>query len=180
MTPVLVTERLVLRGIVADDAADLFAFRSDPVEQRYNDPPLRTLDEAHDLIRRLDRERREFDALHWGVTLAGDDRVVGLLGYNEVVAEHRRAALGYDLARRLWGRGLATEAITAVLDHGFGPLGLNRVEAHTDAANERSIRLLQRLGFWREGTFHDRFLEEDGYHDIALFVRLARERLPAG
>jgi RimJ/RimL family protein N-acetyltransferase len=36
MTPVLVTERLVLRGIVADDAADLFAFRSDPVEQRYN------------------------------------------------------------------------------------------------------------------------------------------------
>ena len=75
MTPVLVTERLVLSGIVADDAADLFAFRSDPVEQRYNDPPLRTLDEAHDLIRRLDRERREFDALHWGVTLAGDDRV---------------------------------------------------------------------------------------------------------
>jgi RimJ/RimL family protein N-acetyltransferase len=113
-------ERLVLRGIVADDAADLFAFRSDPVEQRYNDPPLRTLDEAHDLIARLDRERREFDALHWGITLAGDDRVVGLLGYNEVVAEHRRASLGYDIARRLWGRGLATEALTAVLDHGFG------------------------------------------------------------
>jgi RimJ/RimL family protein N-acetyltransferase len=180
MTPVLVTERLVLRGIVPDDAADLFAFRSDPVEQRYNDPPLVTLDEAHDLIRRLDRERVENNALHWGVTLAGDDRVVGLLGYNEVVAEHRRAALGYDLARRLWGRGLATEAITAVLDHGFDALGLNRVEAHTDAANERSIRLLHRLGFWREGTFHNRFLEEDGYHDIALFVRLARERLPAG
>jgi RimJ/RimL family protein N-acetyltransferase len=176
--PVLTTPRLVLRAIVADDAADLFAFRSDPIEQRYNDAPLRTLDEAHDLIHRLDRERREYGALHWGVTVAGDDRVVGLLGYNEVVGEHRRASLGYDIARRLWGRGLACEALTAVLDHGFDALHLNRVEAHTDAANARSIRLLQRLGFWREGTFHDRFLEEDGYHDIALFVLLRRDRAP--
>lgn len=176
--PVLRTDRLVLRGLVAEDAADLFAFRSDPVEQRYNDPPLRTLDEAHDLIRRLDRDRREFGAQHWGVTLAGHDRVVGLLGYNEIVAEHRRASLGYDLARRLWGRGLATEALTAVLDHGFDTLGLNRVEAHTDAANASSIRLLQRLGFWREGTFHDRFLEADHYHDVALFVLLRRDRPP--
>ena len=174
--PVLTTPRLVLRAIVADDAADLFAFRSDPIEQRYNDPPLRTLDEAHDLIRRLDRERHEYGAVHWGVTLVGDDRVVGLLGYNEIVAEHRRASLGYDLARRLWGRGLATEALTAVLGHGFDALGLNRIEAHTDAANTSSIRLLQRLGFWREGTFHNRFLEEDGYHDIALFVLLRRDR----
>ena len=179
VTPVLTTQRLVLRGSVADDAADLFTFRSDPVEQRFNDPPLRTLDEAHDLIRRLDRERQEYGALHWGITLAGEDRVVGLLGYNEVIGEHRRASLGYDIARRLWGRGLATEALTAVLAHGFGTLRLNRVEAHTDAANARSIRLLERLGFWREGTFHDRFLEDDGYHDIALFVRLGRDRSPA-
>ncbi|MBV9919802.1 MAG: GNAT family N-acetyltransferase [Pseudonocardia sp.] len=176
MAPTLVTERLVLRGIVPDDAADLFAFRSDPIEQRYNDPPLRRLDEAHDLIRRLDRERSEYGAVHWGVTLVGDDRVVGLLGYNEIIVDHRRASLGYDLARRLWGRGLATEALTAVLDHGFDVLGLNRVEAHTDAANASSIRLLQRLGFWREGTFHDRFFEDDGYHDIALFVLLRRNR----
>jgi ribosomal-protein-alanine N-acetyltransferase len=178
VAPTLLTERLVLREIVPDDAADLFAFRSDPIEQRYNDPPLRTLDEAHDLIRRLDRERSEYGAVHWGVTLVGDDRVVGLLGYNEIVVEHRRASLGYDLARRLWGQGLATEALTAVLDHGFDALGLNRVEAHTDAANASSIRLLQRLGFWREGTFHDRFFEDDGYHDIALFVLLRRNRPP--
>ena len=178
MVPTLVTERLVLRGIVPGDATDLFAFRSDPVEQRYNDPPLRTLDEAQDLVRRLACEHREYGALHWGVTLVGDDRVVGLLGYNEIVTAHGRASLGYDLARRLWGRGLATEALTAVLDHGFDRLGLNRVEAHTDAANASSIRLLQRLGFWREGTFHDRFLEEDGYHDIALFVLLRRNRPP--
>ena len=170
------TERLVLRGLVAEDAADLFAFRSDPVEQCYNDPPLRSLDEAHELIQRLDDDHRERGARHWGLTLAGNDRVVGLLGYNEVVPEHRRASLGYDLARRLWGQGLATEAVSAVLDHGFADLGLNRVEAHTDTRNTASIRLLQRLAFWQEGTFHDRFLEEDGYHDVALFVILRRDR----
>ena len=55
-------------------------------------------------------------------------------------------------------------------------MALRPIAEHTDAANERSIRLLERLGFWQEGTFHDRFLEEDGYHDIALFVRLKRLR----
>jgi ribosomal-protein-alanine N-acetyltransferase len=180
MAPTIVTDRLVLRGIVPGDAADLFAFRSDPVEQRYNDPPLRSLAESRELVERLDRERRELGAVHWGITLAGDDRVVGLLGYNEVVAAHRRASIGYDLARRLWGRGLASEAMRAVLEHGFNVLGLHRVQAHTEAANIASIRLLHRLGFWREGTFHDHVLEDGAFHDVALFVLLAPHARGAG
>lgn len=175
MLPTLVTDRLVLREIVPSDAPDLFAFRSDPIEQQYNDPPLRALDEARDLIDRLARDHRDTGALRWGLTLAGENRVVGLLGYNEIVPEHRRASVGYDLARRLWGRGLASEAMGAVLDHGFDVLALNRIEAHTEAANSASIRMLRRLGFWREGTFHDRFFDNGSYHDVALFVLLARD-----
>jgi ribosomal-protein-alanine N-acetyltransferase len=174
--PTLVTERLVLREIVPADAPDLFAFRSDPVEQQYNDAPLKTPGEARDLVDWLAREHRDIGALRWGLTLAGENRVVGLLGYNEIVPEHRRASVGYDLARALWGRGLATEAMGAVLDHGFDVLRLNRIEAHTEAANTASIRMLRRLGFWREGTFHDRFFDNGAYQDVALFVLLARDR----
>ncbi len=68
------------------------------------------------------------------------------------------------------------EAMRAVLDHGFGDLRLNRVEAHTNDVNASSIRMLRRLGFWREGTFHDRFREGAEFHDVALFVMLARDR----
>lgn len=50
--PTLQTSRLVLREIVTADAADLFAFRSDPEEQKYNDPPLRHPTDAQELIAR--------------------------------------------------------------------------------------------------------------------------------
>jgi ribosomal-protein-alanine N-acetyltransferase len=166
-----------LREIVPADAADLFAFRSDPEEQRYNDPPLRTLDEAHELIESLAREYREEGAIRWGLTLAGEDTVVGLLGYNSWSPADHRAALGYDLKRGLWGRGLASEAVRAVLEFGFGPMALNRVEAHTDAENTRSIRMLRRLGFWQEGTFHEHYLEDGAFHDVALYVLLRRDRV---
>jgi ribosomal-protein-alanine N-acetyltransferase len=176
--PVLETERLVLRPLVASDATALFAFRSDPIEQRWNDAPLTEESQAGELIDRLAVEHHTVGALHWGLTLRGDDTVRGLLGYNEVVASDARAAVGYDLARPLWGRGLMAEALRAVLDHGFGALRLNRVEAHTNDVNTASIRLLRKLGFWREGTFHERFREDGEFHDVALFVMLARDRRP--
>lgn len=176
VTPALETERLVLRGLVAADAPALFAFRSDPIEQRHNDPPLTRLAQAEELIEQLAAEQLTQGALHWGLTVKPHDEVVGLLGYNHRVLEHRRAGIGYDLSRGLWGRGLMFEAVQAVLDHGFGPLGLNRVEAHTNDENTPSIRLLRRLGFWREGTFHEQFFEDGRFHDVALFVQMRRDR----
>ncbi|MGH3930859.1 MAG: GNAT family N-acetyltransferase [Pseudonocardiaceae bacterium] len=99
--PVLETERLILREIVASDAADVFAFRRDPEEQRHNDPPLRSLPEARELIDRLAREYREERAIRWGLTVKGEGAVVGLLGYNYWNVAHFRAGLGYDLKRSL-------------------------------------------------------------------------------
>lgn len=172
----LETERLVLREIVPADAEALFAFRSDPVEQQHNDPPFVGIGESYALIDRLTREFREEGAVRWGLTRKGEDVVVGLLGYNYWSVPHNRAAIGYDLSMRLWGQGLMTEAMTAVLDHGFGAMGLNRVEAWTNAANTESIRMLRRLGFWQEGTLHEQFFEGGRYHDVALFVMLLRDR----
>lgn len=174
--PVLETERLVLREIVPADAEALFAFRSDPVEQQHNDPAFVHISESYALIERLAREYRDEGAVRWGLTLKGEDVVVGLLGYNYWSVPHNRAAIGYDLAMRLWGRGLMSEAMTAVLDHGFGPMGLNRVEAWTNEANTESIRLLRRLGFWQEGTLHDQFFEDGAYHNVTLWVMLRRDR----
>jgi [ribosomal protein S5]-alanine N-acetyltransferase len=174
--PLLTTRRIRLREIVPTDAPDVFAFRRDPEEQRYNDPPLAHPDEADALIERLAREYREHGAVRWGLAL-DDDVVVGLFGFNSWDTTNRRASIGYDLKRSLWGRGLATEAMRSILRFGFEEMELNRVEAHTDAANVRSIRMLRRLGFWREGTFHDHFLEDGQFHDVALFALLRQDHV---
>jgi [ribosomal protein S5]-alanine N-acetyltransferase len=174
--PVLTTGRVRLREIVPADAPDLFAFRRDPEEQRHNDPPLTHPDEADALIERLAREYREHGVARWGLTL-DDDVVVGLFGYNTWDTTNRRASVGYDLKRSLWGRGLATEAMRSILGFGFEEMALNRIEAHTNAANVRSIHMLRRLGFWREGTFHEHFFEDGQFHDVALFALLRRDRV---
>ncbi|WP_232663006.1 GNAT family N-acetyltransferase [Pseudonocardia sp. TRM90224] len=172
----LETPRLMLREIVPADAHSLFAFRSDVEEQKHNDPPHKAVSESYELIARLAAEYRETGAVRWGLTIKGYDDVVGLLGFNFWAREHHRAGIGYDLSRHLWGQGLMFEAMTAALEHGFTTMGLNRVEAHTNSDNLASRRMLQRLGFWQEGTFHDHFFEDGAYHDVALYVMLRRDR----
>lgn len=74
-------------------------------------------------------------------------------------------------------RRLATEALAAILAYGFSELGLHRVEAQTVADNEESVRLLDRLGFQREGTRRGHSFEEDGlFHDEAIYGLLAPVR----
>lgn len=157
------------------DAVDLFVFRSDPEEQKYNDPPLRHRAEAADLIARLAHDYHEQHAIHWGLTLKGNDTVVGLLGYHYWNRAHFRAGLGYDLKRALWGRGLMPEALRAVIRLGFERMGLNRIEAHTNTENTSSVRMLHKLGFWQEGTLHEHFYEDGAFHDVSLFVMLCRD-----
>lgn len=174
--PVVETERLVLREIVPSDVQDVFAFRSDAEEQRHNDPPCQHVSEAEELITRLARDFADGAAVQWGLTRKADGRVEGLLGYNYWNRPHRRAGVGYDLARRLWGQGLMSEALGAVVEFGSERMRLNRIEAHTNTENVRSVRMLRRMGFLQEGTLHDQFYEGGAFHDVSLFVLLARDR----
>lgn len=168
--PTLVTDRLILREPQQADAADVLVFRSDPEAQRFNSEPLRSLDQSAELIEELLNAYAAQSAVPWAVTLRGSGRVVGLFGYNSWNRYHRRAEIGYDLARDVWGKGLATESLAAIVRFGFSQMQLNRIEAQTIADNEPSTRLLGRLGFALEGTRRQHSWEEDGtFHDGAIY-----------
>lgn len=80
------------------------------------------------------------------------DRVIGGIALR-LSPEHRLAELGYGLARSAWGRGLATEAVRAVMDTAFVLLPLlNRIRAVADPRNVASLRVMERLGMVREGV----------------------------
>jgi ribosomal-protein-alanine N-acetyltransferase len=174
--PTLTTERLRLREVRAPDAADVLAFRGDPIVQRFDDPPIHTLDEATAFIGEVREELRAGEGIVWAVALVDEETVVGLVGFHEWDRYHRRAEVGYGLARTYWGRGIASEALRAILRFGFDEMELNRVFARTIADNHASVRLLERLGFQREGTQRAHPLEDDGmFHDSAVFGLLAAE-----
>jgi [ribosomal protein S5]-alanine N-acetyltransferase len=174
--PILETERLILRDLRSEDAADVLVFRGDPYVQRFNSEPLKTLQEAAVFIEDAHQQRATQAGIGWAITLRGQDRVLGGVSLHAWDKYHRRAEVGYDLARAFWGQGIGSEAVRAVLRFGFGQLNLNRIEAATIADNHESVNLLKKLGFTLEGIRRGYSWEEDGtFHDSAMFGLLRDE-----
>jgi ribosomal-protein-alanine N-acetyltransferase len=178
MFPTLTTDRLLLREVDPADARDLIAFRGDPEVQRFNSRPMTDVSEALTLIDTVRKWYLAQKGIHWGVTLHGDQRVIGLCSLHGLNRFHQRGAIGYDLGREFWGQGIAFEAVGAVVKFAFEQLSLNRLEAVTIADNFRSVVLLERLGFKHEGTRREHSLEDDGlFHGSAIYGLLRREYL---
>ena len=172
--PALTTVRLVLRELLRGDATDVLVFRGDPEVQKYDDPRIHTLQEATDFIEEIRQACANQEQQMWAVTFKGNDTVIGLVSLQQPDHRsdryHRRAEVGYSLARASWGQGIGFEAVRAVVTYGFAHLKLNRIYAGTIADNHKSVRLLERLGFVREGTQRQHSLEEDGrFHDSAMY-----------
>jgi ribosomal-protein-alanine N-acetyltransferase len=174
--PVLVTERLILRDLRPSDAADVLVFRGDPIVQKFDDPVIHTEEEALAFIDELHAEFNNQDGISWAVALKEQDIVIGAFGLHHWDQYHRRAEAGYGLARAYWGQGIGFEALQAIVQFGFEHMNLHRIYAGTIADNHESVRLLERLGFQREGTQREHAWEDDGtFHDSAIYGLLARE-----
>jgi ribosomal-protein-alanine N-acetyltransferase len=119
----------------------------------------------------LYRKRQGF---RWIITLKGDGRPIGSLGYYKWDRSRSyQAEMGYDLAKEYWGRGIMTEAMKAVIDFGFEKMELNRIEVYIMPRNKRSIKLVERLGFKKEGLLRQRYFDEFGnFADDFLFSML--------
>ncbi|MCX5339555.1 GNAT family N-acetyltransferase [Streptomyces atratus] len=90
------------------------------------------------------------------------DRIAGFININNIVGGgFRCGALGYGAFAHASGRGLMSEGLGLVLRYAFGPLGLHRLEANIQPANEGSLALVERAGFRLEGFSPD-FLFIDG------------------
>ena len=109
-----------------------------------------------------------------------DGRVVGELSL-WFARRNRRAEIGYELARWLWGRGLATEAASAVIDEAFRRLPIRKITATASAANVRSTRLLERLGMQREALLRQHWVHRGESLDEVRYGLLREEwQPPAG
>jgi ribosomal-protein-alanine N-acetyltransferase len=168
--PTLETDRLLLRQLAAADAQDCFLFLSDEENIRYYDPaPMTQLEQAEESIERHRRRFAQQEALRWGITLKGENRVIGNGGY-AVDAENRLAVLSYILAKPYWNQGIMTEALPAMIQFGFDHLHVHRIEAQVAYPNLASARLLEKLGFQEEGRLRDRQYVKGQFIDERIFA----------
>ena len=172
----LATARLDLRPLTPADAPALFALKSDADVQRYGSHPPWTQPEQ--AIAWLERDRQGMaDGGHaqFAVIRREDGAMVGSCTLYDIDEQCRCAEVGYALLPSAWGRGYANEAVTALLDWGFGHVGLNRVSADIDPRNTASARALERLGFTREGHLRERWIVGGEVCDSWIYGLLARE-----
>ncbi|MCW2802802.1 MAG: GCN5-like N-acetyltransferase [Propionibacteriaceae bacterium] len=143
------TERLVLRRFGPGDLEPLLAFHSDADSVRYVPFPPRDRAAVASVLERKTSNfalRREGDLIELAVALRKEGTLVGdvLLALRSLPNE--TLEVGYIFSPAYAGRGYATEAVRALLDLAFGPLGARRVMARVDERNARSRALLERLG----------------------------------
>ena len=180
MEPIRIA-RLVIRRFVAEDLAETHAYRSrlelaassagaGIAESLTRERIARFLESQ----KGAGGERRDrYNA--FAIEHAVEGRVIGDVGMFLSPDPKSEGDLGYQLDPDMQGRGFATEAARALVDHGFRHWGLRRVTAACDAGNAPSYRLLERLGMRREGHLRQSRLVEGTPHDEFLYAVLRDE-----
>ncbi len=174
--PDLETERLILRQLKPADAEFIYGHFSDPAVTQFlmDEPPLSEPAQAQEIIEFYqDPEGKTYN--RWGIVRKQDNQLIGTCGYHKWDRRFFRAEIGYDLSPSSWGQGYMTEALYAVIENGFGRMGLNRIGALVYTENVRSIKLLQKLGFQKEGVLRDYFYLAGQFYDHCLLALLRRE-----
>src|SRR5579872_3666303 len=173
--PVLSTARLRLRQFRAEDAGAMHECFVDAGAMRYWNQPVFT--------KRVETERavRKFiDCTpsyyrFWAAADALTDRCLGLVNYHDGHIRNKRVSIGYIIEPSRQRQGLATEAVSAMLDFCFGELGLHRVQAYIHPDNRASIALVEKFGFQREGLLRDNLRVGDAWRDDLLYALLATD-----
>jgi RimJ/RimL family protein N-acetyltransferase len=156
--PTLTASRVNLRWLTEQDVPALFAIFSNPAVVRYwSHAPFADVRAAKELLADIHRLAGEGTLYEWGIALSASDEVIGTCTLASIDRRHRRAEIGFALAAGAWGHGYAGEAVQRLIDHAFGTLDLHRLEADVDPRNAASLRLLERLGFVREGYLRERY-----------------------
>jgi len=179
--PSLETNRLILRPLDKADLPALFALHSDPEAVRYTPhEPWKTPADGEAWHARVTGNRESGAAIEFVLVLRETGVPVGtacLFRFNEPVGS---AEIGYMLAPAHWGKGLAKEAVAALIEFGFETMGLKRLEAQLDPRNEASAKVLVRSGFTREGHQRRNYFAKGEHSDTGLYGMLRDDPRPGG
>jgi ribosomal-protein-alanine N-acetyltransferase len=168
--PELTTERLLLRPFSPDDSVtvqELVGVREvaatvDGIDHPYPVSAGLTWIGSHAA------DAEEGRSYTWAITNRHETMLLGAVSLRVDVA-HRRGGIGYWIGQPWWNQGYATEATGGVVAYAFDVLQLHRLQAFCLPTNTGSVRVLEKLGFTREGTLRDYVLKWGEFQDRGIF-----------
>ena len=180
--PTIAGTRVVLRALRSSDVPDLFAIFSDPDVVRYWDGALMTsAADASEYLQQIEANFRDRQLFQWGISNQATASILGTCTLLHVNTTHQRGEIGFALGKPHWRKGLARDAVATLISFAFERMDLHRLEADVDPRNTRSLRLLERLGFQREGCLRERYHLNGELQDAVLLGLLRPEwKVPQG
>lgn len=168
--PCLETERLIIRKYSLEDANDYFLFASDPeVTEFLCWGPHPNLDYTLEYIQDVLGEYCDGKDSPWGLELKTEKKIIGGIHIMQLDQYHKKAQIGFVLARPYWNNGYMTEALNKVLEYCFTELSLIRIEAFCIPENCAGIRVLEKAGMQLEGFLRQYQYQKGEFRDFLVF-----------
>ena len=174
--PTLETERLILRKMLVSDKEDVYAYsRRADVTEYLTWAPHESLSYTQDYLRYIGQRYSVGDYFDWAVVEKASGRVIGSCGFTRFDYPNDAGEIGYVLHPDFSGKGYATEAVQEIVRFGFVALKLHRIEAKYLKGNDRSVRVMERLGMQYEGERREAMLVKGSYRTVGTYSILASE-----
>ncbi len=139
-----------LRTLRYSDAEDLLEYYNNPMVYRYldwNGP--QDLEMANKALKRWIEGYEKGFIMRFAITDKETDKIIGTIFIGDI--EGKKGEIGYELSQDYWRKGIMTEALQEIIRIGFEELGLVRLQATVCQENEASQKLLEKVGFMKEG-----------------------------
>jgi len=174
--PEFESERLRFRKIIPDDAKDIFLIRSNDDVMRFMDVTRHhSISDSEKLIQLVEETYKKETGINWAIIEKHSNSFIGYIGFIRIFSEHCRAEIGYALSPDYWGKGYMFETINRIVRFGFDEMNLHSIEANVNPLNERSLKVLERVGFKKEAHFRENYLFNGEFLDSIIYSLLEKD-----
>jgi len=176
--PTIKTSRLLIRELASEDAEDIYEYAQNVDSFVYTDGFPKDFNEVQFMISIWKTEAYESKRfIRWSIVLETENKVIGGIylflptGDDE---SGRRMDIGYEISKKYWNKGYASEAIEAISRYALGNMGLVRVQAQIIPENIGSIKACEKAGFKCEGTLRNYCHYENNGNIMRTMVMMSR------
>jgi ribosomal-protein-alanine N-acetyltransferase len=175
-SPILETDRLILRELTMEDAEEYFEFASDPqVSVSTLWDRHKSMEDTQEYLQKVLDKYQARQAYRWGIVHKHSNKLIGRTGLISWDIAHSKAEIGFALSSQHWNMGIITEATSEVIKYGFNTLDINRIEGRCNYNNVGSARVMEKLGMKLEGILRQQLKIKGEFMDQRIYSILKDE-----
>ena len=170
MFPIIDADKFKLREMTNNDVDDMFCYYSNSDMMKFTSTDIHTSkDETLTRITKLSSSFSNKKGIAWVIEDKASKKVIGDVGIYYITSDHKKAGIGFNVAKEYWNKGYGTQALMLVLRHAISKMEINRIEATCKTDNIASARVMEKSGMHYEGTLRQYSSKNGRYYDVKMY-----------